>query len=60
MKSDGAEAEARLQKLKQTGSETWAALSAGLAESRKAFDGANQKAADALKVAAPVKATSPS
>ena len=60
MKSDGAEAEARLQKLKQVGSESWASLSAALAESRKAFDRANQKAADALKVAAPPKAKSPS
>lgn len=59
MKADATEAEARLQKLKQAGSETWAALSAGLAESRKAFDRANQKAADALKVAEPAKTTSP-
>ena len=49
MKADAAEAEARLQKLKQAGSESWAGLSAALAESRKAFDGANQKAGDALK-----------
>ena len=59
MKSDGVEAEARLQKLKQAGSESWASLSAALAESRKAFDRANQKTADALKVAAPPKAKSP-
>lgn len=59
MKADSAEAEARLQKLTQTGGETWAALSAALTESRKAFDRANQKAADALKVAAPSKGTSP-
>ena len=54
MKADAAEAEARLQKLKQAGSESWAAMSAALAESRKAFDQANQKAWDALK-----RATSP-
>lgn len=48
MKSDGAQAEARLQNLKQAGSESWTALSAALAESRKAFDRANQKTADAL------------
>ena len=48
MKADAAEAEARLQKLKQAGSESWAAMSAALAESRKAFDRANQKAWDAL------------
>ena len=49
MKADAAEAEARLQKLKQAGKESWAALSAALAESRKAFDEANQKASDELK-----------
>jgi len=53
MKADAAEAEARLQKLKQAGSESWAAMSAALAESRKAFDQANQKAWDALKRATP-------
>ena len=49
MKADAAEAEARLQKLKQAGSESWTALSGALAESRKAFDQANQKAWDAFK-----------
>src|SRR5262249_4124252 len=44
MKSDAAEAEARLQKLKQAGRESWGALSAALTESRKAFDRANQQA----------------
>ena len=52
MKADAAEAEARLQKLKQAGSETWSSLSAALAESRKAFDQANQKTGDALNGAA--------
>jgi hypothetical protein len=51
--ADAAEAEARLQKLKQAGSESWAALSAALAESRNAFDRANQQAWAALKRAAP-------
>jgi len=60
MKADATGTEARLQKVKQAGTESWAALSAALAESRKAFDQANQKAADALKVAAPAKSTSPS
>jgi hypothetical protein len=60
MKADAGEAEARLQKLKQAESDTWAALSAALAESRKSFDRANQKAADALKLAAAAKTTSPS
>lgn len=49
MKSDASEAEARLQKLKQAGSASWSALSAALAESRKAFDRANQAAWDAFK-----------
>jgi hypothetical protein len=53
MKADASEAEARLQKLKQAGSESWTALGAALAESRKAFDRANQAAWDALKQAAP-------
>lgn len=49
MKADAAEAEARLQKLKQAGSESWSGLSAALAESRKSFDRANQAAGDAVK-----------
>jgi hypothetical protein len=49
MKADAAEAEARLEKLKQAGKESWTALSDALAESRKAFDRANQQAWDALK-----------
>jgi hypothetical protein len=53
MKAEAAEAEARLQKLKQAGSESWTALSGALAQSRKAFDEANQKASDAFKRAAP-------
>jgi hypothetical protein len=53
MKADATEAEARLQKLKQVGSESWTALSAALAETRKAFDQANQKAWDALKRVTP-------
>jgi hypothetical protein len=48
MKADGTEAEARLQKLGQAGSESWAALSGALAESRKAFDRASQQAWDAF------------
>ncbi len=53
MKADASEAEARFHKLKQAGSETWSALGAALAESRKAFDSANQAAWDAFKRAAP-------
>jgi len=56
MKADAAEAEARLLKLNQAGNESWGALSAGLAESRKAFDRANQAAWDAVKRAAPPSA----
>ncbi len=48
MQADAVEADARLQKLKQAGSETWTALSAALAESRKAFDRANQAAVEAV------------
>ena len=56
MMADAAEAEARLQKLNQTGNQSWAALSAALAESRKAFDRANQAAWDAVNRAAPPSA----
>lgn len=49
MKAEAADAEARLQKLKQAGNESWAAMSSALAESRKAFDQASQKAWDAIK-----------
>ena len=55
MKSDASEAEARLQKLKQAGSESWSVLSAALAESRKAFDQANQAAWDAFRGTTPPK-----
>lgn len=53
MKADASDAEARLQKLKQAGSESWSILSAALADSRKAFDQANQAAWNALKGASP-------
>lgn len=56
MKADASVAEARLQQVKQAGSESWATMSAALAESRKAFDRANQAAWDALKRAAPPQA----
>ena len=56
MMADAAEAESRLQKINQTGQQSWAALSAALAESRKAFDNANQAAWDAVKKAAPPSA----
>jgi hypothetical protein len=53
MKAGAAEAEARFEKVKQAGGESWSALSAALAESRKAFDVATQQAWDALKRAVP-------
>jgi hypothetical protein len=53
MKTDAKEAEARLQKLKQAGNESWTALSAALEDSRKSFDRANQAAWDAFKRAMP-------
>lgn len=49
MKSDATEAEARLAKLKQSGNDSWAVLSAGLTESRKAFDKAVQSGWDAFR-----------
>lgn len=55
MKADASEAEARLKRLKEGGKESWMALSAALAESRKAFDRANQASWDALKRATATK-----
>jgi hypothetical protein len=55
MKSDASEADARLQKVRQAGSDSWSVLSAALAESRKAFDQANQAAWDALRGSASQK-----
>jgi hypothetical protein len=52
MKAEAAEAEARLQKLKQAGSESWAALSGALTETRAAFDSADDAARKAFKRAA--------
>ncbi|MBR1087893.1 hypothetical protein JQ621_10515 [Bradyrhizobium manausense] len=49
LKSEASETEARLQKLKQAGNESWSVLSAALAESRKSFDQANRAAWSALK-----------
>jgi hypothetical protein len=49
MKEAASEAEAQLQKFKQVRDESWSALSAALADSRKAFDRANQASWDAFK-----------
>ena len=56
MKADASEAEANLQKLKSAGTESWGALNGALAESRAAFDRANQAAWDAFKRAASPRA----
>jgi hypothetical protein len=53
MKADASQAEAQLQNLKQLGAQSWTAFGAALAQSREAFDRANQAAWDALKRAAP-------
>ncbi|MGB8428951.1 MAG: hypothetical protein WCE72_03945 [Pseudolabrys sp.] len=52
MKADASKAEANLQELKRAGTESWVALNGALAESRAAFDRANQSAWDVLKRAA--------
>ncbi|HEY1735737.1 MAG TPA: hypothetical protein VGG12_03745 [Methylovirgula sp.] len=49
MKAGAAEAEAAFKNLKQTGTDSWSALNAALAQSRKAFDQANQAAWDVFK-----------
>ena len=49
LKSDASEAEARLQKLKQAGNESWSVLSAALADTRKSFDQASRAAWGAMK-----------
>jgi septation ring formation regulator EzrA len=53
LRSDASEAEARLQKFKQAGNESWSVLSAALAESRKSFDQASRAAWDALRGSGP-------
>jgi hypothetical protein len=49
MKADAAAAEAKLEKLKVAGTESWSSYRKALAETRTAFDHANQKAHDAFK-----------
>jgi hypothetical protein len=49
MKADASVAEANFERLKSAGAASWTALSAALAESRAAFDRANQAAWDAFK-----------
>ena len=52
MEADAAVAEERLQKLNQAGMQSWSALMGALAETRAAFDRANQAAQEAFKGAA--------
>ena len=52
MEADAAMAEEKLQKLNQAGMQSWSALMGALAETRAAFDRANQAAQEAFKRAA--------
>jgi hypothetical protein len=52
MEVDAAVAEERLQKLNKAGMQSWSALMGALAETRAAFDRANQAAQEAFKRAA--------
>ena len=49
MQADAAAAKVHLERLKTAQRETWSALRDALAQSRKAFDHANQRAADAFQ-----------
>ena len=49
MNADAAEAEKKLQKLNEVGTQSWSALTAALTETRAAFDRANQVAQEAFK-----------
>lgn len=49
MESDAAAAEEKLQKLNQAGQQSWSALMGALAETRAAFDRANQASQEAFK-----------
>lgn len=53
MRTDAAEAKDHIEKLRQVGDESWAALSAALQTSRKKFDEASQSAWESLKNAMP-------
>jgi hypothetical protein len=52
MEADAAAAEEKLEKLNQAGAQSWSALMVALAETRAAFDRANQAAQEAFKRAA--------
>jgi len=55
MRANATEAKAHIEKLKQAGDESWAALSKALTQSRHAFDEANRISWEALKRMAPPK-----
>jgi hypothetical protein len=52
MNADAVEAEKKLEKLNQAGTQSWSALMAALTETRTAFDRANEAAREAFKRAA--------
>ena len=52
MKADAAEAEKKLESLKQAGTHSWSALMTALTETRAAFDRANEAVREAFKRAA--------
>src|SRR5216684_7098498 len=52
MNADAVEAEKKLEKLSQAGTQSWTALMAALTETRTAFDRANEAAREAFKRAA--------
>lgn len=52
MDADADQAEEKLQRLNQAGSQSWSALTTALSETRAAFDRANQAAQDAFRKAA--------
>jgi hypothetical protein len=52
MNADAVEAQKKLEKLNQAGTQSWSALMAALTETRAAFDRANEAARDAFKRAA--------
>ena len=52
MNEDAVEAEKKLEKLNQAGTQSWSALMAALTETRTAFDRANEAAREAFKRAA--------
>ena len=52
MSADAGEAEKKLEKLSQAGTQSWSALMAALTETRTAFDRANEAAREAFKRAA--------